>query len=151
MRIGPKKISDAFYKKIVESVPIVCVDIVVRAGKEFILVKRKDEPARGEWWLIGGRLIKGERLKQAVIRKVREELGVRSAKIKRFITTRETMFARSFWGVPTHTVNSVFVVEIKRNSEMRKDKTVQEAQWFSKINNSWPAYVKEMLQREGFK
>lgn len=151
MRIGPKRLPSHFYKKIVESMPIACVDIVVTSGKKFFLVKRRDEPAKGEWWPIGGRVIKGESLEAAVTRKVREEMGVRSVRIKKLLTAKGTMFSKSFWGVPTHTVNSVFWVEIgKRLSHIRTDKTVAKSGWFSKINKRWPAYVRAALRLAGF-
>lgn len=57
--------------------PIVCVDcLVVNERGEFLLVRRVNEPLRGEYWLPGGRVRKGERLTDAVHRKMREEIGV---------------------------------------------------------------------------
>lgn len=57
--------------------PIVCVDcLVVNDRGEFLLVKRGNEPLMGEYWVPGGRVCKGERLVDAVHRKMREELGV---------------------------------------------------------------------------
>jgi colanic acid biosynthesis protein WcaH len=57
--------------------PIVCVDcLVVNDRGEFLLVKRENEPLRGEYWVPGGRVHKGERLIDAVHRKMREEIGV---------------------------------------------------------------------------
>lgn len=57
--------------------PIVCVDcLVVNERGEFLLVKRKNEPLMGEYWVPGGRVHKGEHLVDAVHRKMREEIGV---------------------------------------------------------------------------
>ena len=57
--------------------PIVCVDcLVVNDQGEFLLVKRDNEPLRGEYWMPGGRVHKGERLADAVHRKMREEIGI---------------------------------------------------------------------------
>jgi colanic acid biosynthesis protein WcaH len=67
----------AEYKKILSSVPIVCIDcLVVNDKGEFLLVKRKNQPLKDEYWVPGGRLHKNERLADAVHRKMREELGV---------------------------------------------------------------------------
>ena len=65
------------YKQIIEVLPILCVDVVVMNGRlEYLLVKRANEPMKGQWWVIGGRVLKGETLEQAAIRKVREEVSL---------------------------------------------------------------------------
>lgn len=57
--------------------PIVCVDgLVVNERGDFLLVKRQNEPFKGEYWVPGGRVCKGERLVDAIHRKMREELGI---------------------------------------------------------------------------
>lgn len=65
------------YRNILRAVPIVCVDcVVVGEGGAVLLVKRRNAPLQGEFWLPGGRLHKNERLAEAVHRKMREEIGV---------------------------------------------------------------------------
>ena len=65
------------YKKIIEVLPILCVDVVVRSKNgQCLLIKRANEPLKGVWWVIGGRVLKGETLEQAAIRKVREEASL---------------------------------------------------------------------------
>jgi colanic acid biosynthesis protein WcaH len=71
------KVSHDEYKKFLSTMPIVCVDCLVENDKgEYLLVKRKNEPLKGEFWVPGGRLHKNERLADAVRRKMREEIGV---------------------------------------------------------------------------
>ena len=70
-------IPEELYKKIVDTMPILCVDLVIKNGRgEFLLVKRKNQPLKGEWFVPGGRMMKGETVTEAVIRKAKEELGV---------------------------------------------------------------------------
>jgi len=72
MSLIPKK----QYIKILENLLILCVDIIVRDKKgNYLLVKRVNEPKKGRWWVIGGRVLKGESLEKAAVRKVREETG----------------------------------------------------------------------------
>ena len=71
-----EKISDKEYKKIVELVPILCVDIILRHNNKYVLVKRNNEPLKGFHWVIGGRLLKDESVWEGAMRKVREEVGV---------------------------------------------------------------------------
>lgn len=66
------------YAEIIKVLPILCVDIIVQnACKKYLLVKRANEPKKNKWWVIGGRVFKGETLKCAVKRKVKEEIGLR--------------------------------------------------------------------------
>ena len=58
--------------------PIFCVDTMIYSGERgWLLGKRKNPPAKGEWFSIGGRLFKGESLAACAIRKVWEEAGLR--------------------------------------------------------------------------
>ena len=139
------------YKKIVAVMPIPCVDAVIVSGRRFLLSKRKNQPAKGEWWFIGGRILKGETLEQAVARKVRDEAGIRKAKVKKFITNTETIFKASAQGGSSHTINSIFLVEVPANTPIRPDETLAELAWFSKIDPRWDAYVKKALKQAGFK
>lgn len=79
MSLIPKK----QYTQILENLPILCVDIIVQNTKgEYLLVKRANEPKKGRWWVIGGRVFKGESLEKAVVRKAREETGKRIRDIR---------------------------------------------------------------------
>jgi len=70
-------LSEAEYKRVMETMPVVCIDCLVQSEQgEFLLIKRKNEPLKGEFWVPGGRLLRNERLEEAVHRKMSEELGV---------------------------------------------------------------------------
>jgi 8-oxo-dGTP diphosphatase len=56
--------------------PIVGVGAVVIDGTKVLLVRRGNEPLKGEWSLPGGALEVGETLQQGVVREVFEETGV---------------------------------------------------------------------------
>jgi colanic acid biosynthesis protein WcaH len=62
-------------KTIVANIPIVSVDLVVRHDGGVVLGKRQNEPAKGEWFVPGGRVHKNERLDETVHRIARTELG----------------------------------------------------------------------------
>src|SRR6266568_7285147 len=70
-------LSSEEYRRVLSVMPIVCVDcLVMNESHEFLLVQRENEPLKGEYWVPGGRVYKGERLVDAVHRKMREEIGV---------------------------------------------------------------------------
>lgn len=56
--------------------PIVAVGVVVKRGREVLLVRRLNEPSRGRWSLPGGAVELGETLQEAARREVREECGL---------------------------------------------------------------------------
>ena len=69
------RIPEDEWKIIVRKMPIVSVDLIVLLDGGAVLGKRCNEPAKGEWFVPGGRVRKGERLEDAVHRIAREELG----------------------------------------------------------------------------
>lgn len=83
-------VADEDWATVVRNVPIVSIDLVVLAPTTpsagapasadadewgVVLARRENEPARGEWFVPGGRVHKGERLTEAVQRVARAELG----------------------------------------------------------------------------
>jgi colanic acid biosynthesis protein WcaH len=69
-------IPDDDWATIVENAPIVSVDLLVRHRGGLLLGKRTNEPAKGYWFVSGGRVKKGETRNEAVHRVAEEELGV---------------------------------------------------------------------------
>ena len=151
MKLGPKYINQKLYKKILEVLPVACADSVVVHGKKFLLGKRKNKPAKGGWFLIGGRIIKGEKLEDAARRHVSEETGIKRVKIKKFLGARETIYPDSAQGPSSHTVNFVYLAEINPAKTFSVSKESSEFKWFSKINKTWHPYAREMLRKAGFR
>lgn len=139
------------YKEIHRNVPVVCVDIVITNGKEFLLMKRKNQPEKGRWWLPGGRVLKNESLKDAVARFLKKEAGIRR-KAAHFLGFQELFFSPGYFpGINAHTIGFVFKAKISANSGIFLDEQHSEAKWFSVINRFWHPYVKRFLRRAGFK
>lgn len=98
------------YAQIVDLLPILCVDIVVVNSRgKYLLVRRANEPLKNRWWVLGGRVLKGETLEQAAIRKVREEAGLNIENL-RPVGYYEGVFSENALGVSSgvHTVSVVF-------------------------------------------
>ncbi len=55
---------------------IPCHDIMIQYGKGILLVKRENDPVRGEFWPIGGRIKKGVPTEESMRQKVKEECGL---------------------------------------------------------------------------
>lgn len=149
MKVGPKHIENKLYRKILSVMPVPCVDAVIVNGNSFLLGKRANKPVQGEWCVIGGRILKGESLENAVKRHVRAEAEISGLKIKKFLATIPTIFRDSAQGPSSHTINSVFLVEAK-SKKFKASKENKELRWFSKIDKDWHPYVKEVLKLAGF-
>ena len=142
-------IPDKEYKKILESVPICCVDIVVRNKEgEILLIRRKNEPMKNLWWFPGGRVYKGEKLHEAAIRKVYEETGLKVA-IEKELGVYETIFENGPFhnlGGGVHTVNITFTAKpIKENSRMRLDENHADFKWISNVDEDLHPHIKKIL------
>lgn len=44
------------YKKILSTMPILCVDLIIFFDGKCLLLKKKNEPAKGQYWFPGGRV-----------------------------------------------------------------------------------------------
>ncbi|MBU6500529.1 MAG: NUDIX domain-containing protein [Patescibacteria group bacterium] len=148
--VSPKPIPEALYRKIVGVMPIPCVDAVIVRGKKFLLGKRINKPAKGQWFVIGGRVLKGESLEAAVRRHVQTETGISGVKVKKFLIAAPTMFKNSAQGPSSHTINSVFLVELSEKKLLLNNEN-EKLKWFSRIDKNWHPYVKNVLQLAGFK
>lgn len=91
------------WETIVRHVPIVSVDLVVECPDGIVLGKRANEPAKGEWFVPGGRVRKGEALEDAVIRVAREELNT-TVEIREQLGVFEHLYDESDVGDSKHYV-----------------------------------------------
>lgn len=70
-----KPIPHKEWRSIVENIPLVSVDLIVEHDGGVLLGKREYEPAKDEWFVPGGTVLKNEPRTDAVHRVADEELG----------------------------------------------------------------------------
>lgn len=71
-----KHLKGSTFKAIVESTPLVSIDLlVINSKKQILLGLRKNRPAKGLWFVPGGRIYKNETFEQAFGRLTLAELG----------------------------------------------------------------------------
>jgi len=143
-------IPNKLYSKFVELMPILCVDVLIHDGEgSILLVKRKQEPAKGKWWLIGGRVLKGEGLLAAVQRKCWEEVGLNVYNIHA-LEPFEFFWNTSEQGGSTHTVPIVYTAQVKGElSEAVLDETSEGFKIIGYdvvlVDNSFDPYLKKVV------
>ena len=114
MEASHKVIPAEFYRAFVAYMPIICVDLIIRKGRKVLLVKRANEPLKGEWWVPGGRILKGETSIDAARRKAIKEVGMDIE--PKFVGIYEGRFETSAHSVPTHTVSLVYEAKATKAS-----------------------------------
>ena len=155
----------ALYGGIVRDTVICCLDIVLTrynkttGSRECLLVLRSSEPAKGLWWLPGGRLVKGEQFFECAKRKAIQETGIDKVTPIQVLGVWNTFFPRSAWDTPesrgTQTVNPVVLVEIDCSvdtEQVKLDAQSTNYKWIGldpaeAIANNEDKYVVEVLQR----
>lgn len=139
-------IPPAEWATIVEHVPIVSVDLVVLAGGGVVLGRRENDPAKGEWFVPGGRVWKFEPLEDTVHRVAEAELGVGVEIIER-LGAYEHFYKRA--DVPDvdekHYVANGFVVETD-GSNMHADDQHGDVRVFENLPDSLYKYVAAYLR-----
>jgi colanic acid biosynthesis protein WcaH len=148
-----KYIPEKLYKKIMEYLPIPCVDIVVKTGNRFLLTKRTQVPLKGQWWLPGGKIFFNENLTDALKRKLAEELNLKKFQQIKFLGPGEIKFKKGHFGIPEHDITLVYLVILgKKHAEnIKLDKTASEYKWFNKVQNNFHPYLKKFLKMAKFK
>lgn len=137
------------YRQIIESVPIACVDIALVDNGHVLLVRRRDAPAKGQLWLPGGRVMKGEMLRHAAARKAREEVGV-DCHVGPIIHTAETIFEDGPDGVAIHSINACFFLFARHSVDhIQLDDHHDEWTWVDTIDPGWHPYVRACLAAAG--
>ena len=124
-------IPSKLYKKIVELVPIVCVDVILEYRGMYVLVKRATEPLKGSWWIVGGRVCKGESTLKTAKRKVKEETGLFAHSFE-VAGIYEDHYPKSTWGTPTSSVSIIYKASVK-NLNYKIDNTILKIGLFDKL------------------
>lgn len=142
-------IPDELYDLIISNMPIACVDIAIVHKGLVLLVLRNDSPAKGQWWLPGGRIFKGEKMRDAALRKAREEVGI-DCHVGTIIHTEETIFPDGPRGISIHSINSCFFLyPINPECSPKLDIHSNSFQWVGSINPDFHPYVKRCLSAVG--
>lgn len=96
-------VDEVAFREIVRHTPLVSIDLIVVDGAgRALLGERKNEPAKGFWFVPGGRIRKGERLADAFRRIVQAELGLeRDVAAAEFLGASEHLYAGNVFGDPS--------------------------------------------------
>ena len=110
--------------------PRVGVGVLVMHHDKFLLVKREQEPARGEWSVPGGLIELGENYQTAAARELYEECGITAE-----IEAQPLLVFEFIDNDDQHRVQYHFVVldllGRYKSGELRVGSDIDKAQWFT--------------------
>jgi len=145
-------ISAADWHTIVASVPIVSVDLVISHDEGVVLGRRTNEPAKGYWFVPGGRVYKGETRREAVHRVASEELGVDVEIVESLGAFEHRYDTADVPGVDSkHYLANGYVMEIVGgeavvDSELESDDQHEAVQVFREPPESCHEYVRDYVE-----
>jgi colanic acid biosynthesis protein WcaH len=121
---------------IIQHTPLVSIDLIIYNPKgEVLLGLRRNRPARGTWFVPGGRIRKDERISLALLRIAKTEVGLelepRSAHL---LGVYEHMYEDNFSGkagVSTHYVVLGFEIHLDAPFDPQGDDQHSRMQWWS--------------------
>ena len=103
------------FKIVVDSTPLISIDILLKMNDKFLLGKRINKPAQGYWFLPGGRIYKNETFKKAMTRIIKDELNIELKYAPKFIGVYQHFYSDSaYQNVSTHYVNLAYEYEVNK-------------------------------------
>ena len=124
-------LDDKFFKTVVDSAPLVSIDILIKKGNKILLGKRINRPAQGYFFSIGGRINKNETIDNAMTRVALNELNIDLKSTPEFIGVFEHFYDDSIYkDVSTHYVNIAYEYEVEEIPDLPNEQH-SEYKWFS--------------------
>ena len=107
-------LDDTTFKTIIDSAPLISIDILLKKDNKFLLGRRVNKPAQGYFFSTGGRINKNESIGNAMARIALHELNIELKSIPKFIGVFEHFYDDSIYkNVSTHYVDIAYEYEVK--------------------------------------
>ena len=124
-------LDDQIFKTVVDSAPLVSIDILLKKDNKFLLGSRVNKPAKGYFFSTGGRINKNESIDNAMARVALNELNIELKYIPKFIGVFEHFYDDSIYkNVSTHYVNIAYEYEVDEIPDLPTEQH-SEYQWFA--------------------
>jgi colanic acid biosynthesis protein WcaH len=124
-------LDDITFKTIIESAPLISIDILLKKDGKVLLGKRINKPAQGYFFSTGGRINKNESIDSAMARIATNELNIELKYIPKFIGVFEHFYDDSIYkDVSTHYVNLAYEYEVEEIPNL-PTKQHSEYRWFT--------------------
>ncbi len=138
------------FTNLIETAPLVAIDLIIRGEGGYLLGMRNNQPAKGNWFVPGGRIFKNETISHAIKRISIKEIGVEiNIKDVGFYGVFEHFYDNSFVSskVSTHYVVLAYSLSLELDEEMLPLSQHNKYRYFDKKgmsnNNDIHKYTKD--------
>ena len=146
---GMQILDKATFKKVVENVPLVSVDLCIICDGKILLGKRKNDPLKGFYFTPGARILKNETYNDCLKRVAKSELGLIIDDIKQaeLMGIWDHFYKNSIFGegFSTHYVNLPHCIYYDQRPEVLLDEQHDAFEWFDlnivAKNNNFHKYM----------
>jgi colanic acid biosynthesis protein WcaH len=123
-------LNDQTFETVVDSAPLISIDIILKKGDKVLLGKRVNKPAQGYFFSTGGIVKKNETIDSAMNRIAKNELNIKLKSTPQFIGIFEHFYEDSiFDNVSTHYVNLAYEYKVDEIDYLPTEQH-NEYQWF---------------------
>ena len=137
------------YQGILEAMPICAVDVVFfnEDKTKTLLFKRLNEPLKGTYFSIGGRLLKNEKLEDCAVRQAFREVGIRVQKDQLVLggVQEEIHDASAFGEISYHAIDIFYGYVLSSGEKITLDDQHSEYQWFSVSDTTLHPFIKTKI------
>ena len=129
------KMEDKHILEIIEATPLVSIDLIIRNPSEKVLLgKRINRPAKGYWFVPGGRIIKNETIGHALKKISKAEVGLDlSTEAHSLLGAYDHIYEDNFLnvdGINTHYVVLAFSILLQQEIDVNPDEQHSDLQWW---------------------
>ena len=124
-------LDDQIFQTVVDSVPLISIDILIKKDNKILLGKRINKPAKGYFFSTGGRINKNETIDNAMVRVALNEFNIELKSVPKFIGVFEHFYDDSIYkDVSTHYVNLAYEYEVEETPDLPTEQH-SEYKWFT--------------------
>ena len=146
------------FENVIKNTPLIAIDFCIYRDKKILLGKRINSPAKNNFFVPGGRILKGESIKIASDRILKQELGYKliSDTRKTFLGVYEHFYDDNFLGnqdFKTHYIILAYLINIDYLIKIDRviDKDQHSEYLWQSINSKYESqyihnYTKEYLK-----
>ncbi len=124
------------FETVIASTPLISIDLIIKNSHgQYLLGYRTNKPAKGFWFVPGGRILKDETMDSAFIRLCQNELGIDAVRTNaKFLGTYEHFYQDYVFGddITTHYVVLAYEVVLDINISELPNEQHNQYNWFSK-------------------
>lgn len=121
------------FKTVVSNAPLFAIDlVVVNSAQQLLVGLRKNAPAKGFWFVPGGRVYKNETQQQAFARISKQELGVAlNIDNATLLGVYDHFYADSIFGedISTHYINTPYLLQLNEQDLLLPTEQHSEYKW----------------------